>query len=54
MFHELYERKVNLVSLKDGIDLNTPAGLMIGSAAGLHGFSALAGNVDHLSADVEC
>jgi DNA invertase Pin-like site-specific DNA recombinase len=29
LFHELYERKVNLVSLKDGIDLNTPAGRLM-------------------------
>jgi DNA invertase Pin-like site-specific DNA recombinase len=29
LFHELFERKVNLVSLKDGIDLNTPAGRLM-------------------------
>jgi DNA invertase Pin-like site-specific DNA recombinase len=29
LFAELAERKVNLVSLKDGIDLNTPAGRLM-------------------------
>src|SRR5688572_15146746 len=28
LFHELGERRVGLVSLKDGIDLSTPAGRM--------------------------
>jgi DNA invertase Pin-like site-specific DNA recombinase len=29
LFADLAERKVNLVSLKDGIDLNTPAGRLM-------------------------
>jgi DNA invertase Pin-like site-specific DNA recombinase len=29
LFEELIQRKVNLVSLKDGIDLNTPAGRLM-------------------------
>jgi len=29
LFHELFERKVNLISLRDGIDLNTPAGRLM-------------------------
>jgi DNA invertase Pin-like site-specific DNA recombinase len=29
LFHDLRERKVGLVSLKDGIDLSTPAGRML-------------------------
>lgn len=29
LFHDLTERKINLVSLKDGIDLSTPAGKLM-------------------------